>query len=77
VLATLVLLVAIIAFFGALSRSAIPRAARPPLATLRVKDHLAAAWAGLMLLTDLHARGRAVLEIPVPDRRRRAPGCAL
>lgn len=75
-LATLVLLVATIAFFEALSRSTTPRIARQPLATLSVKDHLAAAWAGLVLLTGLHARGRALLEVPVPDRRRRAPGGA-
>ena len=73
-IATLVLLVAVIAFFEALSRSTTPRAARPPLGAMSAKDHLAAAWAGLVLLTDLRTRGRAVLETPVSDRHRRAPG---
>lgn len=50
--ATLVLLVATIAFFEALSRSATPRAARLPLGSMSAKDHLAAAWAGLELLHE-------------------------
>lgn len=57
-IATVVLLVATIAFFEAFSRSTVPRAARLPLGSMSAKDHLAAAWAGLVLLTKLHVRGR-------------------
>lgn len=60
-LATLVLLLLAITFFEAVSRSGTPREARRPLGSLTVRDHLVAAWAGLVLLTRTHERGRAAL----------------
>lgn len=63
-LATLVLLLLAITFFEAVSRSGTPREARRPLGSLTVRDHLVAAWAGLVLLTRTHERGRAALANP-------------
>lgn len=60
-LATLVLLLLAVTFFEAVSRSGTPHEARRPLGSLTVRDHLVAAWAGLVLLTRTHQRGRAVL----------------
>ena len=61
-LATLVLLLATIASFEAVSRSGTPREARRPLGSLTARDHLVAAWAGVVLLTRTHERGRAALD---------------
>lgn len=60
-IATLVLLVAAIAFFEALSRSSTPREVRRPLRELSAGEHLVAAWEGLVLLTAGHQRGRSAL----------------
>lgn len=66
-LATLVLVLLAVAAFEAVSRSGTPREARRPLGSLTARDHLVAAWAGLVLLTRTRERGRAALA----DRHRR------
>lgn len=57
-MATLVLLTAAIASFEAISRSGTPREARRPLASLTFREHLIAAWSGLVLLTRIHEQHR-------------------
>lgn len=69
-LATVALAVLTVAFFEALSRSGTPHEARLPLASLTGRDHLVAAWAGLVLLTRSAERaGLATHERPPNDER--------
>lgn len=67
-IATAVLVLLTVAFFEAVSRSGTPREARRPLATLTMGEHLIAAWAGVVLLTRSHQRGRPSLGIDDPHR---------
>lgn len=59
-LATAALLVLAAVFFAAVSRSGTPREARRPLRSLTGRDHLVAAWVGVVLLTRSAERSRTV-----------------
>lgn len=66
-LATAALVVLSVAFFEALSRSGTPREARLALRSLTWRDHLVAAWAGVVLLTRSAERaGAAADQAPPP-----------
>lgn len=56
--ASVVLVALTVAFFEAVSRSGVPLQARRPLTSLTVREHLAAACRGAVLLGRIHERGR-------------------
>lgn len=58
VVASVMLVALTVAFFEAFSRSGAPLQARRPLTSLTVREHLAEAWKGAVLLGRIHQRGR-------------------